>query len=851
MTSTTANKKEISDYLWDWALTHDDWGKLLVGKIVASENELSRDDRKIIFNYFLKSIGLENDLPVLEIEKPVYKPTDKHIELTSISNIIGVNRLAKNQQIDFSKNITVIFGDNGTGKTGYSRILKNLGFSYDRNNSILTNIFDENEEQSAIIKYKINDRDETFEWNGENKDEYLGNMSVFNNNCVEISLSDRQLIVSPIGFHLFNLITNELAELTFLLKEKINSYKTSITWVSSLKESTPQQIFINSLSYLSKEDDLIKLSSFTKDKEKELSDSKNELSKLNKDLLLKEIRSLTSSVQEITQIGLNISNNKTVLNKTNLERIKEINRQLKLLESKTQIGIKEIAEKYGIEFYEKEEFKNFIKSAEEYIKIINNPKYPTNKDNCVYCQQTLKDNALDLLSNYRILLNDKTQENISKLKKEKKEIIDRILQLNFNLVFHYSGFGMNEKEEPIQPDEIIEYNKNYTELQEIVKLDTLSEDYVFNFDDEKYLSILRNQYKILKEEQDKKQDLLKNLTTKELELKKKISILEDCKILYDNQNEIKDIIKNHKIIYKIKLKENNLNSHSISLKTSEARNELVSSNFDKLFKEELSNLKRENLNIELSFGTERGNSKVSHRINSYILKDILSEGEQKSIALAEFLTELQLDNIKAPVIFDDPVNSLDHHIVNDVAKRLIRLSDERQVIIFTHSVLLFNDLLSYSDVLPFKDKFEFKFYCTQNNYEETGFICDGGEQLNSLSFYTAELNKIINNPDKNRLEKDVAKDGYSNLRACIEVFVEKIILKDTVKRYRKNVALTRFIEINGSILDKTKEQLNDIFERSCGYILGHSNPEEIHDNPTLSGLKSDYDKFLEIKKSFS
>jgi len=71
---------------------------------------------------------------------------------------------------------------------------------------------------------------------------------------------------------------------------------------------------------------------------------------------------------------------------------------------------------------------------------------------------------------------------------------------------------------------------------------------------------------------------------------------------------------------------------------------------------------------------------------SYYLSDILSEGEQKAIALAEFLTELQLDLGRSPVIFDDPVNSLDHRMIDEVAKRLIRLSKTRQLSILTDSI---------------------------------------------------------------------------------------------------------------------------------------------------------------------
>jgi len=43
------------------------------------------------------------------------------------------------------------------------------------------------------------------------------------------------------------------------------------------------------------------------------------------------------------------------------------------------------------------------------------------------------------------------------------------------------------------------------------------------------------------------------------------------------------------------------------------------------------------------------------QISRGALNEILSEGEQKGIALAEFLTELQFDKGKSPAVFDDPV----------------------------------------------------------------------------------------------------------------------------------------------------------------------------------------------------
>lgn len=230
--------------------------------------------------------------------------------------------------------------------------------------------------------------------------------------------------------------------------------------------------------------------------------------------------------------------------------------------------------------------------------------------------------------------------------------------------------------------------------------------------------------------------------------------------------------------------------------------------------------------------------------------DILSEGEQKAIALAEFLTELQLDNIKAPVIFDDPVNSLDHNIIDDVARRLFRLSNERQVVIFTHSVLLFNSLLYFSKQ-PYFKVLNAKFYNSKNEYNETGFITEAEEEINSVKNYITKINGITNNTPKDKPESEIAEDGYGYLRSAIELCVEHEIFQGTVKRYQKNIALTSFVKVDGNTLDTNKEKLNEIFERCCGYIKGHSNPTEIHNDPTIAELKADFDEFKKIREAFT
>jgi recombinational DNA repair ATPase RecF len=845
MTSTTASKKEIVDFLWEWAEKHSDWGKLLIGKIVTTENSLSIADREEIFSCFLQSINENPDSQNVIVEKPSYAPTSKTVELISLSNITGVNRLATDQILSFSKNITVIYGENGTGKTGYSRILKSLGFSYDDNNTIHSNIFNsEDNSKSAVIDFRVNGCESKFNWCGGDKDTELQNISVFNNSCVVLSLSNRQLIVSPIGFHLFDLVTKELNLLDTRLKEEISSYKVSIDWLENLNNGSPQKTFISGLSESSSKDELIRLSSFSSEQEQELLGKQAELGRLNKTLIQNEIQTIVLQENELEDLLEKIKANQLVLNDSNFDLLKSYNKNLSILENKEKIGIKEVAEKNGIEFYEKDEFKEFIKSADDYIKILNKSSYPNSDDLCVYCKQPLETAAIDLLRSYRLLLNDTTQDEIESLKACKAKLINSVSVVNACFVFKQATFGFDVDKKAIQPDEIISYNNYYKKLKDLFLSDNHDNYLKDSFDYTGFFSMKKTE---ISSDIANKTETLKNIPAKEIELERAINELKDRKLLSGKIDEVVTCIENKKTVSKLNKESSNFSSHSISRKTTDARNHLVERNFKQLFENELRSLRKSNLEIVFSFETDRGRSSIKPSIGGYKLTEVLSEGEQKTIALAEFLTELQLDNIKAPVIFDDPVNSLDHKIIDEVCKRLIELSKERQVIVFSHSILLLNSIKQQSELPPNKN-IQFKFHEVKSNFNTTGLLGEF-EGINSYSFYTSKLDAVLKEKP-NGLEEELAAKGYGHLRSAIEVSVEDDVLQKTIKRYKRGVAVPALLRIDGNTLDTNKLKLNDIYEKCCVSIDGHSDPMELPRTPTLAELRIDYDAFKKIRKLF-
>lgn len=103
------------------------WQQVAVNKLLKSDkfNETDIDELKVLCQQ-----EAQNEFPDIDYSIPTI-PFDTHnekiIHLSSISEIKGVNKLSPKYTLNFGKsNMAVVYGDNGTGKSGYVRLLKHV-----------------------------------------------------------------------------------------------------------------------------------------------------------------------------------------------------------------------------------------------------------------------------------------------------------------------------------------------------------------------------------------------------------------------------------------------------------------------------------------------------------------------------------------------------------------------------------------------------------------------------------------------------------------------------------------------------------------------------------------------------
>lgn len=170
--------------------------------------ELSEDGIRDLGEICKSAHGLaeqqESD-PLAKVHIPEKRAGLAQVKLVSIFHHRGVNALAEDQTLKFSPNLTVVYGDNAAGKTGYIRILKSACRAR-RPEEILGNVVSGTAPYKPVIAitYKVGTEEKAREWSGDGGDEFISRVSVFDTQCATVYLTEKtDVAFRPFGLDLF------------------------------------------------------------------------------------------------------------------------------------------------------------------------------------------------------------------------------------------------------------------------------------------------------------------------------------------------------------------------------------------------------------------------------------------------------------------------------------------------------------------------------------------------------------------------------------------------------------------------------------------------------------------------
>jgi hypothetical protein len=156
-------------------------------------------------------------------------------------------------------------------------------------------------------------------------------------------------------------------------------------------------------------------------------------------------------------------------------------------------------------------------------------------------------------------------------------------------------------------------------------------------------------------------------------------------------------------------------------------------------------------------------------------------------ALAAFLTELATASHESALVFDDPVSSLDHRWRNKVAERLVAETKRRQIVVFTHDLILVNDLYD----LAIGAGVKVWMVTLSRGPAGAGIVAEGlpwrasriPERIDKLEKAARSARALYDKNDEEGYRNEVLSI-YGNLRATWERALEDIVFGGVIHRHR-------------------------------------------------------------------
>lgn len=268
----------------------------------------------------------------------------------------------------------------------------------------------------------------------------------------------------------------------------------------------------------------------------------------------------------------------------------------------------------------------------------------------------------------------------------------------------------------------------------------------------------------------------------------------------------------------------------ISAEGKQLAEKLLSNDLRAAFSQELSSLGASSIALAgLTGKAEKGKSVyglalTDTRPGAWKASGVLSEGEQRVIALAYFLAEARMAPDKVGMIFDDPVSSLDHRWAERIAKRFAALGTDHQLIVFTHSISFAIEL----ERCATKSQTPFTQICIARNAAGSG-LCDPDlEPWEKLSVGT-RVSRLRSEVKALKDEHDTSPDGRTYRRGAVEVCsllraaweraVEEVVLAGVIERFGYAVSTGRLKEV--VCTDQTFKTVNDAMTRLSAITEAH------------------------------
>lgn len=844
-----------------WAAQIERWERAAL-KMLMSGEVIEDHDIDYLVGMLLRDAGIaESPSEADQVELQFTDINDGDARASCVLRIFdlrNVNALAENQVLEFSPGLTAIFGENASGKSGYARVLANAGFTRgDRH--VLPNVTQEGEEAAPVASIEfLVDGDRRIEESiaGERISE-LSSVYVFDSTSVSIHLTGKNnFSFSPAGLELLT----ELAELTdrvrSRLSEEVERRGQVKDFASYFHGDSPVREIMKGLSHRTDEDAIRQLADLSSDEESRISTLEFAIAELKVADSKKELETLKETRDDLIDLLVSVRGVADQLSSDRLEALGNLRDDLEKRKTSVRtIGADNFSAP-GLRHVGGEEWLKFLEAAKSWAEIeVEKDKslpYPRPKDPCLLCQQELTDEAEALIRSLWAYLEQEVEGDLSTLESrmaEEREDLRTIDPAQFEetnaRVRHLrERDDLKPEELTIFSEQVLSARKHFLEVADGMTAIDLAEAI-----DRSPTSELQEIIDGLQSEIDQlgKSDKMAEMRALEEELTCLQHREQLAGILEDVSAHLKDLEWSNKVA-----KVGGSTAH-ITREYNMLFTELVSNRYLDLFDETLRQLERR-LDVEVDVSGKKG-ATVKQITLSHIAEDkveiatpesVLSEGEKRAVALADFLTEVALDETCTTIVLDDPVTSLDMSWRETIAEILCGEATSRQVIVFTHDLPFLYFISRGVERAGVDARFH---WITRDGGSEPGYVYLDNSPALEKGYKTSHIPWQCYKSAKDSTSAEERdrwiRSGFGALRTCYEALIIFEVLNEVVLRFGERISFGR---LNGLLTDG--ELIQEIVEKCEGLstlIEAHLHPDAIGRIPSLGELKDEIEGFDDIR----
>lgn len=816
---------------------------------------------------FIKELADQCELDASDTADRQHQPhtIDDAVSASSIVQILGVedvqnvNSLAPNQKLTFGASLmTVVYGDNGSGKTGYGRILRQVCRSRGGRPELLGNVYSENTQPgSATIHFSIDGivGSAKIETSSPASPTVLQSFSIFDRSAASVLVErDNEAAFRPFGLDILDRFTKIADDVKAELLRRNSEASVALLDVTLFAPNSAARAFV---SQLGAKDARSKYDKFiqepTPDEIKRIKELEEIISKTKFSDPKKLAATCRLQAYRFENLETRLKLVHEALNPVALETAIDLKKSFVTAQQASDDARRFAFSDSKLDGVGQESWKALWEAARRYSEQNAYPTkiFPNVEDgaHCVLCSQPLSPEASSRLTTLETFVKGSLQEKADRLKASVARLAKKIELL------------LIREEDRSTVDELTaESQETGREAADFLsQADEIANSILIFLRDQGEFSANASLQKLptslpeLIESLRKKAADYERLASqgKISDLEEELLNLKEKHLLHQKRDQILSEITRLERVKTLSKAAQSANTMAASQFSNELTKKYVSDALCNRFKEEIATLGLIHIKVELaSAGARKGVTRHKIRLESIQPanpEDVISDGEFRCLALAAFLAEIS-DN-PAGILFDDPVCSLDHLWREKIAERLLQEAKKRQVIVFTHD-LTFASLLD-NLASSARHNLTITHRTVQRRGDAgAGFCGEGMSWVNmptkgrrgALAEELVRLKKLNKNGDPS-YEREIVF-WYGKLREAWERAVEELLFNGAVVRFRRSIETSRLKKALDAVKSTDFQTIEKGMSRCSQFLPGHDTAAELNaPTPSTQDADSDFNDF--------